>query len=176
SQLYSVCPILISGSCKQETAEDHAVLLQAMLDATNAKKDSTRIHIISLASDGESHQGKALTKLMYIAPLAPSSPIYDQLVNLPLFDLFVGKDGITTDKDYKHVFKRLHNAILHEKGCVVCGVNLMRGLICKHLQDCGLSNAHIDSVLHQEKKTSLSRLCRLHKTCSLRDKSPLSSC
>ena len=146
-RLYGARPILISGSYKRETAEDHAALLRAVLDAANGKKDLTGLRIVSLASDGESRRGKALTKLTYVAPLAPSSPIYDQLVYLPLFDLFVGADDITADKDYKHIFKRLRNTLLREKGCVVHGVKLTRGLIRKHLQDSGLSNAHIDYAL-----------------------------
>jgi hypothetical protein len=107
----------------------------------------TGLRIISLASDGESRRGKALAKLTYVAPLAASSPIYDQLVHLNLLDFFVGADDITADKDYKHVFKRLRNALLREKGCVVHGVKLTRGLIRKHLQDSGHSNAHINYVL-----------------------------
>ena len=64
-----------------------------------------------------------------------------------LFDCFVGEDDIIADKDYKHVFKRLCNTILHDKGCVVCGVKVTCRLIHKHLQDVGFSNAHMDSVL-----------------------------
>ncbi|KAH9990725.1 hypothetical protein BJV77DRAFT_1060936 [Russula vinacea] len=133
-QLYSAHPILISGSCKCETAKDHTVLIQAVVDATNHKKDI------------------ALARLIYVAPLAPSSPIYDHLVHLELFDLFVGPDDITADKDYKHVFKRLYNTILHKKGCIVHGVKLTCALIRKHLQDCGLSNAHIDHILDPSNK------------------------
>ncbi|KAF8481873.1 hypothetical protein DFH94DRAFT_826025 [Russula ochroleuca] len=84
---------------------------------------------------------------MYVAPLAPSLPIYDQLVHLPLFDTFVGADDITVDKDYKHIFKQLRNALLCDKGCIVRGIKLMHGLIHKHLQDSGLSNTHINHVL-----------------------------
>ncbi|KAF8476416.1 hypothetical protein DFH94DRAFT_695107 [Russula ochroleuca] len=154
-RLYSTCPILISGSCKRETAEDHALLLQAVVNAINSKKDMTGLRIISLASDGESRQGKALSRLTYIAPLAPSSPIYNQLIHLPLFDTFVGADDITADKDYKHIFKQLRNALLRDKGCVVHGIKLMHGLICKHLQDSGLSNIHINHVLDSTDKQDI---------------------
>jgi hypothetical protein len=122
-------------------------LLQAVVNAANSKKDVTGLCVISLASDGESCRGKALSRLMYVAPLAPSLPIYDQLVHLPLFDTFVGADDITVDKDYKHIFKQLRNALLCDKGCIVRGIKLMHGLIHKHLQDSGLSNTHINHVL-----------------------------
>ena len=82
------------------------------MDAANTKKDTIRLQIISLASDGESRRGKALAELTYITPLAPSSLIYNYLAPLQLLDLFVGTDNITANKDYKHVFKRLRNTLL----------------------------------------------------------------
>jgi hypothetical protein len=122
------------------------------VDATNAKRDTIKLRLVSLASDGESRRGKALAKLTYIAPLAPTSPIYGHLVHLDLLDLFVGVDDITADKDYKHVFKRLRNTLLREKGSVVHGVNLTCGLIRKHLGDTGHSVPHIEHVLNPTDK------------------------
>jgi hypothetical protein len=113
----------------------------------NNNQNRTRIRVISLASDGESRRGKALSNLTYIAPLAPSSPIYDQLVRLDLMDYFVGPDDVTADKDYKHIFKRLRNATLRENGCVVLSVHLTRALIRKHFKDSGLTDTHINHVL-----------------------------
>ena len=74
--LHSAHSILLSRSYKHETANDHTTLLQAIVDATNNKQDMTGLRVISLASDGESHHGKALTNLTYVAPLALSLPIY----------------------------------------------------------------------------------------------------
>ena len=146
-QLYSARPMLISGSCKRESANDHTALLQAAFDATNNSQNVTRMRVISLASDGESRCGKALANLTYIMPLAPSSPIYDQLIHLELMDYFVGPDDVTADKDYKHIFKRLRNAILRENGCVVCGIRLTRAVVRKHFKDIGLTDTHINHVL-----------------------------
>jgi len=112
SRLYSARPVLLSGSCKQEAASKHALLLRTVVDAITAKRDSIKLRLVCLASDGESRRGKALAELTYIAPLAPTSPIYTHLVYLDLLDLFVGADDITADKDYKHVFKRLRNTLL----------------------------------------------------------------
>jgi len=100
-----------------------------------------------LALDGESRRGKALANLTYVAPLAPSSPIYDQLIHLDLMDYFVGPDDITADKDYKHIFKQLRNTILCENGFVVCSVHLTCALIRKHFKDSGLTDMHISHVL-----------------------------
>lgn len=144
--------MLISGSCKRENAKDHTALLQAALDATNHSQNLTRLRVISLASDGESRRGKALANLTYVAPLMPSSPIYNQLIHLELMDYFVGPDDITADKDYKHVFKRLRNAILRDNGCVVCGVRLTYAVIRRHFKDSGLTDAHINHVLNPTDK------------------------
>ncbi len=111
-RLYSAHPILVSGSCKHETASDHALLIQAILDTANAKIATTGLRVVSLASDGKARRGKALAKLTFIAPLAPISPIYKHLVHLDMIDLFVGADNITADKDYKHIFKWLCNTLL----------------------------------------------------------------
>ena len=131
------------------------MLLQAVVDATNDDQNLTTLRVISLASDRESCCGKALAKLTYVAPLAPSSPIYDQLAHLDLMDYFVGPDDITANKDYKHVFKWLRNAILRENGCVVRSVHLTCGLICKHLSDSGFTNAHINYVLDPTDKQDI---------------------
>jgi hypothetical protein len=122
------------------------------MDAANLERDTTNLRLISLASDGESRRGKALAKLTYIVLLAPTSPIYTHLVHLELLNLFIGTDDITADKDYKHVFKYFHNTLLREKGSIVHGVKLTCGLICKHLQDTGHSDVHIEHVLNPTDK------------------------
>ena len=114
---------------------------------TNARKDATRVQIISIASNGESRRGKALAKLTYVAPLACISLIYNLLAHLDLFDTFVGINNITVDKDYKHIFQQLHNTLLCEKESMVHGIKLTWGLIHKPLSDSGLPHIHIKHVL-----------------------------
>ena len=127
-------------------------MLQAVVNATNDDQNLTTLRVISLALDGESRHGKALAKLTYVAPLAPSSPIYDQLAHLDLMDYIVGLDDITANKDYKHVFKRLRNAILRENGCVVHSVHLTCGLVHKCLSDSGFTNTYINYILNPTDK------------------------
>ena len=122
------------------------------MNATNDNQNLTRLRVVSLASDGESRRGKALSNLTYVTPLAPSSPIYNQLVHLDLMDHFVGPDDITADKDYKHIFKRLRNAIIRKNGCVVHSVHLTQAVIRKHFKDSGLTDMHINHVLNPTDK------------------------
>jgi hypothetical protein len=118
-----------------------------VVSTTNNNQNLAGIQVISLASDGKSHHRKALANLTFVAPLALSLPIYDQLIYLDLMNYYVGPDDITTNKDYKYVFKWLCNAILHENGCVVCSVHITCALIHKHFKDSRITDAHISHVL-----------------------------
>jgi hypothetical protein len=108
-----------------------------------------------LALDGESHHRKALINLIYVAPLALSSPIYNHLAHLDLMDYFIGSNDITTDKDYKHIFKHLHNALLHDNSCLVHGIHLTYTVICKHFKDSGFTDAHISCILNPTDKQNV---------------------
>ncbi|KAI4518589.1 hypothetical protein K525DRAFT_208144, partial [Schizophyllum commune Loenen D] len=154
SSLYSARPILLSGSCKRESAEKHQDLLQTTIDAVNSRRDLTcSARIVSLASDGESRRGRALINLTFKRQLAPSSPIFHHLAGLPLMDLWVGDDDVTVDKDYKHVaFKRVRNALLREKGVLVFGVYLTPAVTRLHLCDAGHSAIHVNYLLNASDK------------------------
>ena len=91
------------------------------------------------------------------------STIYEYLVHLDLLDLFIGMDNITADKDYKHVFKRLRNTLLREKGSVVLGIKLTRGLIRRHLLDCGHYSEHITRILDPTDKQDVDLAYKLLK-------------
>ncbi|TFY53533.1 hypothetical protein EVG20_g10072 [Dentipellis fragilis] len=153
TRLYSARPVLLSGSCKRESAEEHAELLQTTINAINSRKDLTRARIVSVASDGEARRGKALVQLTFKSPLSPSSPIYYLLGQLPLMDLWVGDDDLTADKDFKHVaFKRVRNALLRDKGVLVSGIYLTPSILRSHLSDAGHSAIHIRSILNASDK------------------------
>jgi hypothetical protein len=102
SRFYSAKPFLISGSCKKESAEDHATLIQMALDALKGVNALSNVRVVSIASDSEARWGKALVLLTFKQKLSPSSPIYPWLSACTLLDLHVGDDDITCDKDWKH--------------------------------------------------------------------------
>ncbi|EJD45336.1 hypothetical protein AURDEDRAFT_64635 [Auricularia subglabra TFB-10046 SS5] len=149
---YSVRPILISGTCKKESGLEHARVIQTVLDACIEKQSRTGCRIISVASDGESRRGLALEQLFLDRLVAPSSPIYELLASLKLFNLQVGKLDISLDKDYKHVLKRLRNLALRRSGFVIHGVHITPGQLRRHLAAAGASPAHLDLVLNPRDK------------------------
>jgi hypothetical protein len=144
TRLYSARPILISGSCKRETGAEHASLINIGYLASQKSK----LRTISIASDGESRRGEALVRLTFKHQLKPESPIYKMLHILPLMNLEVGDDDITADKDYKHVFKRLRNLLLRDKGHEVHGVHIKPAVICSHFASNNLTSARIDYLLN----------------------------
>ena len=88
-------PFLLSGSCKKESAEDHAVLIQTALNAINQLKTLCNARVVCIALDGEAKWGKLLLQLTFKQTLSASSPIYPWLSACPLLDLHVSKDDLT---------------------------------------------------------------------------------
>ncbi|KIJ50341.1 hypothetical protein M422DRAFT_159891 [Sphaerobolus stellatus SS14] len=144
----SARPIAISGTCKRETAEEHAVLLQTIVDACKTHG----ILVYCLASDGESKRGLALNQMTLKTPLFPSSRLYPLLGDLALFDTLVGPGDLTSDKDYRHVFKRGRNTMLRVKGMSIDGTNITTSIIRQHLSDNGISAGRLDALLNPNDK------------------------
>ncbi|KAH9026882.1 hypothetical protein EDB84DRAFT_1670101 [Lactarius hengduanensis] len=128
SRLYSAKPFLISGSCKKETAEDHAILIQTALDAIKLSKALSNARVVSIASDGEAKRGKALVLLTFKQKLSPFSPIYPWLSARP------------------------RNALLREKGLLVQGTWITPPLLRSHLLEAGHKPQHVRAVLNPNDK------------------------
>ncbi|KAH9016179.1 hypothetical protein EDB85DRAFT_2156121 [Lactarius pseudohatsudake] len=153
SRLYCARPFLISGSCKKETTEDHAVLIQTALNAINQLKALSNACVVCIASDGEARRGKALVQLTFKRTLLASSPIYPWLSACNLLDLHVGDDEMTCDKDWKHAgAKRPRNALLCEKGVLVYGTWITPTVLQSHLFAAGHKLDHIQAVLNPNDK------------------------
>lgn len=150
TRIYAGRPILISGDCKRETGEEHAKMLETVINSIDELKADTRLRTVSIASDGETRRGSAFVTLTFLAPLHPSSPIYPQLNRLTFMDLHVGKDDITCDKDWKHVFKRARNLNLRARGIVINDVRITPPVVETHLKMAGHSAAHIHALFNPD--------------------------
>ena len=169
TRLYSARPILISGSCKRETGAEHASLINIGYLAS----DRSKLRTISIASDGESRRGEALVRLTFKRQLNPDSPIYDMLHVLPLMNMEVGNDDLTADKDYKHVFKRLRNLLLRDKGREVHGVHIKPSVIRSHLASNDLTPVRIEYLLNPNDRQDVKLAYdMLREVWSLPDASP----
>ena len=149
-RIYPGRPVLVSGDCKRESGEQHAQVIQTVLDGVNKLKDETKLCIVSVASDGESRCGAAFIQLTFKHQLAPSSPIYRLLQPLKFLDLHVGDDDLTCDKDWKHVFKRFRNLLLRQHSIVILGFRITPDVLKNHFRSAGLSADHIRSIFNPE--------------------------
>ncbi|KAF8176492.1 hypothetical protein BJ912DRAFT_857405 [Pholiota molesta] len=129
TRLYGARGVLISGDCKRESGTEHVVLINTMCVASK----QTGARTISIASDGESRRGEAFVQYTFKHTLSAESPIYDHLAPLVMMDLRTGDDDLTCDKDAKHVFKRLRNLCIREKGSIIYGVHITPAIIRAHL-------------------------------------------
>ncbi|TFK81389.1 hypothetical protein K466DRAFT_578580 [Polyporus arcularius HHB13444] len=144
---YCALPFVISGTCKAEDAEAHAVLLDRAVEAVR-RHLSSRGRLFCIASDGEARRGKALGQLTMSRELDIASPIYQLLHPLPLFNCLVGTDDLTCDKDWKHILKRFRNTLVRTAPLRVHGGTLTRPLIKRHLMDgLNLKSYTADSLL-----------------------------
>jgi len=122
---------MMSGTCKKETEEQHACIIKTILNVTEKQKygQGTTYHTVSIASDGETRQGDALVLLTMTSLLSLNSPIHEHLCQLPMMNLPVGPNDITTDKDFKHVFKHQQNLMMHNKGLLIQGFCIMPAIL-----------------------------------------------
>ncbi|EJD47513.1 hypothetical protein AURDEDRAFT_62190, partial [Auricularia subglabra TFB-10046 SS5] len=148
----SARPILISPTCKRESGDEHASLIQTVHDACIANESRIHGSVMCVASDGESRRGRALDNLYLKRPLSRSAPAFTHLERLKLLNLLVGDGDVTLDKDYKHVMKRLRNLLLRNEGLVIDGVKITSDLIRFHLISSGVSSHSVDSWLNPNDK------------------------
>ncbi|TFK58748.1 hypothetical protein BDN72DRAFT_950059 [Pluteus cervinus] len=148
AKLYTAWPIVISGTCRRENAVTHAGLLQTILQGSKA----TKIRTVSIASDGESKRGQALVLETFKQPLSSASPIYSLLSLLPLMNLEVGKDDITADKDYRHIFKCSRNLLLRKRGIKIHGSHIMPISIIQHLRANNVKDKRLHNLTNPSDK------------------------
>ncbi|KAF8308702.1 hypothetical protein DL93DRAFT_2219257 [Clavulina sp. PMI_390] len=163
SRIYAARPVLASGSCKTENAEDHARLLQTVVDACRSQQQLIGAQLFCLASDGEARRGRALITLTHKHQLASSSPIYPLIAPLTLFNKLVGDHDLTSDKDYKHIIKRMRSWLLRSAGIRVGNVELTVAIFAAHLRQNGLPSGALNSYLRPEDKQDVTLAANLLK-------------
>jgi hypothetical protein len=92
NRIYPGRSVLVSGDCKRESGEEHANIIKTVLSGINELQDNTKLHIVSIASDGESRRGSAFILLTFKFPLSQKSPIYPILKPLKFLNLHVSDD------------------------------------------------------------------------------------
>ncbi|EJD43269.1 hypothetical protein AURDEDRAFT_66722, partial [Auricularia subglabra TFB-10046 SS5] len=142
-------PIQISGTCKRETALEHARLINTIVDAATAHAKLEHARLLCIATDGEAKRGSALVPITLSHMLSPSSPLYAVLSRLSLFNLLCGRLELTLDKDYKHVFKPHVKSLIDPTGTPSEDAI---ATVRKHLRRSGMTPSHIDALMNPNDK------------------------
>ncbi|KAG1761169.1 hypothetical protein EDD22DRAFT_954319 [Suillus occidentalis] len=106
-----IYPILAAPTCKMEDALDMERILAQTVERWNSSGAVTSVGPAwSFATDGDATRRAAGHKLFVKTPLAPDSPLYGTLINMPGLNLFTGAGEMTLDFDFKHIFKSYEEA------------------------------------------------------------------
>ncbi|KAF8888953.1 hypothetical protein CPB84DRAFT_1816493 [Gymnopilus junonius] len=102
----------IHGICHEHSNNEKVHFASNAMIGTLTTLDGckkSKLHMISIASDGESHHGEAFICLTFKCKLHPSSLIFTYLRDLKFMNMEVGNDDLMADKDFKHIFKQCQN-------------------------------------------------------------------
>ncbi|KAG2336335.1 hypothetical protein BDR05DRAFT_896867, partial [Suillus weaverae] len=111
-----IYPILAAPTCKTEDTSDMERILAQTVECWNSNDAVTSVGPAwSFVTDGDATRRAAGHKLFIKMPLAPDSPLYGTLINIPGLNLFTGAGEMTLDFDFKHIFK-----------CMLCICTLIR--------------------------------------------------
>ncbi len=138
----------MSGTCKQEDADEHLKLISRVISACKAETSIIGCPLYCIASDGESRRGSALSALTEKRTLSEVDKLSPLLGGMKLFNLLIGDNNITVDKDPKHIFKQCRNFLLRKSGVQVNCVHISTTLVRLHLKRSGIPDIHINNLLN----------------------------
>ncbi|EPQ52325.1 hypothetical protein GLOTRDRAFT_24291, partial [Gloeophyllum trabeum ATCC 11539] len=107
TDLRGAFPVLISPTCKKETPQESAVLLEKVLSAWKNVGERHFGPIWTFASDGDAGRRAMVHELFSKHVVKPGHVLYKYLGRLPGFNLCVGDDDVTGTFDWKHELKRM---------------------------------------------------------------------
>ncbi|KAJ7458447.1 hypothetical protein FB451DRAFT_1406225 [Mycena latifolia] len=133
---YSAKPVFLMPTCKKESAESSAQILQKLIAAWKLSPFGEAKHgpLWSIASDGDATRRVALHLICMHRLLGKDDPLYELLSELAGLNLYTGNGGLTMDFDYKHLFKRLCKILCSKEGILVNGVVINKTLIAQWLE------------------------------------------
>ncbi|KAK7434525.1 hypothetical protein VKT23_020133 [Stygiomarasmius scandens] len=114
-----IFPILLAGTCKQETAEDVEKQMDTLIEAVVQLVEEKVGQLWSFATDGDPNRRPAGYNICMKVELSYDDPLYPLLSHLTGLNLQVGKYNITLDFDWKHILKRWSTNVRSPKGVIL---------------------------------------------------------
>ncbi|KAL0571530.1 hypothetical protein V5O48_010431, partial [Marasmius crinis-equi] len=130
---YSAKPILIAGTCKHGTWKYHVQIILTLVEgwkrATNGQNKHGPLH--NLCTDADAARRAAFFVICMCDEIDEKHVLWGfvkELIGMGL-NPRIGKDNLTMDIDYKHLFKRLCTLICSIMGMVVFDVSINKSLL-----------------------------------------------
>jgi hypothetical protein len=158
---YAARPFVISGTCKREDVESQKKLLQITSSALCESQKGFGRRLYCIGSDGDARRRRALALLTLIRSVPQSSPIFEILSSLRLFNMLCGDDDLTSDPNWKHILKRFRNTLLRLKGTLIDGVVITTAVLKMHLMKNGMTESAADSILSPNDKQDVTLMIQL---------------
>ncbi|TDL20789.1 hypothetical protein BD410DRAFT_870927 [Rickenella mellea] len=132
---YQAFPVIVSPTCKTETAVDQAKFIQLLIASWKSSAHGENKHgpIWSVASDGDATRRLACHTLFMQESLHPDNPLHETLSRLPGLNLQTGKNDVTMDSDPKHLKKRHCTLLRTPEGFLIKDSIINRSTLTKHL-------------------------------------------
>lgn len=148
-------------------------LLQIASSTLQETQSTLNRRLYCLGSDGDAKRRRAMILLAFLRPVATSSPLYESLSGLRLFNTMSGEDDITMDFDWKHVLKRFRNTLLRQKGIMIESVVVTSAIIKLHLVKNGMAESTAEAILNPNDRQDVTLMIQLLNSLSqLRNTSP----
>ncbi|KAJ6449855.1 hypothetical protein C8R45DRAFT_1128561 [Mycena sanguinolenta] len=142
-------PFIIAPTCKQEKADEQKLILLAARDAVEERATHIGGRLYSISSDGDGKRRNAALAITFNRILDQNGSLFKKLGDLPLFDYHCGRNDITMDIDFKHLFKRFRNTLIRSAASTIDSVVLTHQLLKAHLsRDSRHDSHHINSILN----------------------------
>ncbi|RDB24483.1 hypothetical protein Hypma_008516 [Hypsizygus marmoreus] len=158
TEIRGAFPIFISPTCKHETPQQSAGLLEKVISAWKEAGAMYFGPIWSFASDGNAGRRAMMHSLFVKHPIAAGHKLFKFLGRLLGLNLFVGDGDITGDIDWKHEIKRVGRLLRTLQGVTIGRTIINPETLRQHLQrDKTKSDAAIDLLLRPEDSQDVPR-------------------
>jgi len=151
----------MSGTCKREDVESQKKLLHITSTTLQESQKGLGRRLYCIASDGDARRRRALALLTLTCSLSPSSPIFNTLSCLRLFNTLCGDDDCTADFDWKHILKWFHNTLLHMMGIIIDDVVITAAVLKAHLMKNGMVETTANAILSPNDKQDVTLMIQL---------------
>ncbi|KAI0069219.1 hypothetical protein BV25DRAFT_1874832 [Artomyces pyxidatus] len=174
--LRSAYPVMISPTCKQETPEESAVLLQKVLNAWKQAGEAKFGPVWSFASDGDAGRRAMVYSMFLKHEVGYDHPLYRYVSRLPGLNLLVGDDDVTGTFDWKHEIKRWARLLRTVEGVVIHRTVINHEMLRRHLLRTGSSTTYVDKLLSPGDSQDVPRAIDLINALHLISLSPTTNC